>query len=144
MLPEAQVIHALPDRLRVRIQSRRGHRDYFAAVSEWLGSFPHVLHHEVRPATGGILLHTDAEFDRSEFTARARDAGLFELSPLPGRPDTTVSDPLEALLHGPYMRHAALGLLLAMALLQIRRGQVMAPATSLLWYAFALTELQQH
>lgn len=138
MLPEARVVHALPGRLRVRIQSRRGQPGYFAAVSEWLESCPHVRHHEIQPVTGGILLHNNAAFDADEFAASARDAGMFDLSPLPPRQVADVADPLADLLHSRHVGHAVLGLLLAMSVVQISRGQIMAPATSMLWYAFDL------
>lgn len=137
MLPEATVTHALPDRLRLRVREKRRDVRYFAAVDEWLSALPDALDHDVQPLTGSILFHRDAAFALHDFADQARQAGMFNLTmPVPDAMRSESGDPLTEMLWSRYLRHAMVGLLVAMAIVQINRGQIMAPAISMLSHAF--------
>jgi hypothetical protein len=137
MLPEATVIHALPDRLRLRVREKRRDAQYFAAVDEWLSAFPGAIDHDVQPLTGSILFYRDAAFAPRDFAEQARRAGMFDLSmPVPDAMGSESGDPLTDMQWRRCLRQAMVGLLVAMAIVQINRGQIMAPAISMLSYAF--------
>jgi hypothetical protein len=144
--PRAQICHVSTGRVRLRVPERRRDDAYFARVGQRVASWPGVERVEVNPVTAGILLHGAAGAD--ELVSRARADDLFELEGL--RPDPTPV-PLAESLRGSVrridqrlrqltggsgdLRSLVVVALLAGAFAQLVRGNVAAPAATLLWYA---------
>jgi hypothetical protein len=63
-LPEAYICHLSPQRLRVKIASRKGNAEYFDKLRAKLAHFQSLEHVEVNPLTGSVLIvaeHVDAD-----------------------------------------------------------------------------------
>jgi len=95
-----------------------------------------VAGYRVSPSTGTVLIRSDAPLDFEALASSAREAGLFELRGGAPAASRSMADPFGELARSPHAARALMGLLLAMSVIQISRGQIMAPAASLLWYAF--------
>jgi hypothetical protein len=130
MVPEAAVCHMSPGRIRVRVPAMRGDDEYFRAVERDLGArFGAVV---ANSATGSILL-TGAGVSLSDVRDIAAEHALFALAerrPTPA--DARTAPTVLELPAVPLTTAAVFGLL---AVVQLLRGQVLAPATSLFWYA---------
>jgi hypothetical protein len=138
-LPRAEIIHAMPGRVRLRIAARRGDTVFFASVATGLAAIAGVQKVEVRPLTGSILIHHGAPL--AQVGAAARKARLFVISeaapaPLWPPPKWPVLPPLPI---DPRMA-AAFGLGLA-AIWQAIQGRVLPPALTAAWYAAHLSGL---
>jgi len=79
-LPEAFVGHRTPQRLRVRIPSKKGKTPYFAAVAERFGREKRLALAEVNHRTGSVLFIGDSP-DLDAIAEYARKEGLFDLGP---------------------------------------------------------------
>jgi hypothetical protein len=78
-LPPAQLEHAIPGRMRLRVPSRRGDARYFARVAEHLQGQADIITVTTRAVTGSVLiLHRSAP---ETIAAFAREQGLFDLAP---------------------------------------------------------------
>jgi hypothetical protein len=148
MIPRAQIVHQVQGRLRLRIQERRKDADYFEAVREHLEDLPGVESVRVSSVTGSVLvLHPELEFDA--LAPRLWDCELFHL--LAGPPPEVPSfAPLQSGLAGidrllgegtgggVDLRTIVFIATMGMAISQIMRGQIMAPAFNLMWNAMGL------
>lgn len=128
-LPNAEIVHTMQGRTRLRIGDKRGDGAFFASIATGLSSIPGVYNVEARPLTGSIVIQHGAALTR--IGAAAQEARLFTIGdgfsgPL-AEPDVTI-DPKSAL---------ALGLG-AFAVWQLAQGRVLPPALTLLWYASRL------
>jgi hypothetical protein len=131
-LPIAEVVHAIEGRTRLRIPSRRSDAAFFASVATGLSTVPGVLHVDVRPLTGSILLQHGPALAR--IAAAAEQARLFrvaDLAPPPRSREAMRIDP--KLVVG-----VGLG---ALALWQLAEGRILPPAITLAWYTANLTGL---
>jgi Heavy metal associated domain 2 len=146
----AYVVHRLASRTRLRMPDLSGDHERCDFVVEALSHCPEVVAVRANPVTASIVLeHDDVALDR--IAAYARDLDLFDLEPQP--PGAPAKAP------GVFMEHAlaradawvraetggrsTLGSVAVMALLagavwQATRGQVLPAATTLAWYALAL------
>jgi hypothetical protein len=107
-----------------------------------------LLRVEPRPATGSLIIeHPDCDIDELERTLGALDCRLESppaqtvrpgLSPLLSGLDQADRTLRESTSDATDLRTLMFLLLVGLAVAQLLRGQVMAPATSLLWYAFDL------
>ena len=79
MLPIATIAHALNDRIRFRILSRRGNATYFARLEQAFAASEAVSHVETNPLTGSVLLYHNTSIDELADDALAR--GLFRVQP---------------------------------------------------------------
>jgi hypothetical protein len=145
----AHVVHRARGRLRLRIPVMRHHRDFFTGLSERLQALPGVAGVVANPDTAGVLILLDPGSEQDTLAAIGscgfldvvEDASV--LSPaLTGIRRAT--DRLDRALAGATaglsdIRTLTFVLLVALALRQALRGEVLAPAASLLWYAFDLT-----
>jgi Heavy metal associated domain 2 len=150
MRPPAYVVHRLARRTRLRMPELSGDHERCGFVVEALSHCPEVVAVRTNPVTATIVLeHDDDALDR--IAAYARDLDLFDLaSPPPAAP---------AQAPGVVMEHALARLdawvragsggrstlgsvavmgLLAGAVWQATRGQVLPAAATLVWYALAL------
>jgi hypothetical protein len=153
MLPEAAIVHSLPGRTRVRVEERRHDAVYFAHVAEQLRQCPSVVDVTVTPVTGSVLILHEGT-DRDTIAGYAKAFELFDLVLPAARapeaellPDQIVLERLHRVDRwmrqqsdgGADLRSMALIALLAGAVWQLARGQVLPAGATLLWYALALT-----
>lgn len=139
MIPEAILCHQAGCRARLRIPAMRDDAGYFERVREALEGECETV--RIDPRTGSVLLvgmrsplrdilgsaEADDLFVTSRATQRAGREG--ELVPFVDRAMT-------GLFRGPRHWPAEMAaLMLLLAVIQIARGNIMAPAVSLLWYA---------
>lgn len=144
----AWVVHQTAERLRLRIPDRRYDEPWFADLGHRLAGLPGVRAVRVNAQTAGVLLRLDPATGRDQL-AHIVSAGLLRiagegpvLSPSLAGLRRAVDRLDHALArvtggHGD-VRTLTFILLLILALTQAARGQVLAPATSLLWYAYDL------
>jgi len=128
-LPQAEIVHAMPGRTRLRIADRRGDRVFFASVASGLSTIPGVRKVDVRPFTGSILIHHAASFAR--IGTAAETSRLFALANANSVPLPTPALPVDPKL----ITAAGLGIF---ALWQLTRGRILPPAITLAWYAARL------
>jgi hypothetical protein len=131
---EAQVVHRIPGRLRLRLPAMRGDAGFFDRLrADFDAALPD--HEILVSATTGSVLITGAECPFAEVERIGREHGWFELGDFDSgdRPGTA-----SAAAPGYDARSTTIFLLLLLASVQILRGQVLVPATSLLWYAYAV------
>jgi hypothetical protein len=130
-LPVALIVHAIPNRTRVRISSRRGDTVFFASVATALAAMPGIRHVSVQPITGSVLIeHSKPLLKLQDAIA---DAQLFRIS----GPEFPRPRPSEPVVLDPKI-FVGLGMA-AFAILQFSRGMILPPALTLGWYAASLT-----
>jgi hypothetical protein len=147
VVASAHIAHESAGRLRVRVPARRGNEGFFQQAVDALASMPGVSHVQANPVTASILvLHEREVANVAEFAEQQR---LFRLDPEPssGLPAAVrVSAALRRIDHTLFgarggqaeLRTVAFLALLALATHQTVKGNVMAPAVTLLWYALTL------
>jgi hypothetical protein len=153
MTPRAEVSHALPRRTRLRIRGKGGDEGYFQRIRERLGNAEGVVKVEINSLTGSVVIeHGSGVLNRIAETGAVE--GLFRLAqPSPeGRLPVNRAAGAFAALDGWLARatHADIDarstiffVLIVLSLVQIARGQVLAPAATLLWYAMELSVVGQ-
>jgi hypothetical protein len=138
--PRAEISHLTPGRLRLRIPERRRDDAFFARVRQHLSDRSGVVRVDVNPITASVLI----QFNGAAEDFAARDDDLFELDdfPLEPSPLDAVRDEVVAadrtlrqLTGGADLRTLLFFALLAGGLYQLVRGNIAAPAVTLLWYA---------
>ena len=144
----AYVFHRARGRLRLRIPQRRGDAAFFAGLEERLRSAPGIIGVSVNPVTASVLFLLDPTTDRDPLPV-IESTGLLEVRE--GSPPMTptlaalrravwrMDQSLHAQSAGSLeLRTLAFLILVASAARQVVRGEMLAPAASLLWYAFEL------
>jgi hypothetical protein len=146
MLPTAQLTHGVPGRLRFRVQSKRGDATYFGDATKRLASCPDIESITCNPLTGSILLATTAE--ARAIAGFAEQQGVFAL--LSGATFSApelrikgeihaVDEALRTISNGTAgLKGATLSGLLILILYQVLKGRILAPAVTLVWYAFMI------
>lgn len=143
----ARLVHRLPGRVRLKVDGRRGDRDWFDAVALELALVETIRSVEANPLTGSLLIHHEGPLERLVDELAGR--GLVRVEPLEPREvplphrlaerAAVVDAGLRRATAGELdLRGAALLGLLALAIVQAARGQLAGPAVSLLWYASSL------
>jgi hypothetical protein len=139
MIPAAVLCHQTGSRARLRVEAMRDDADYFERVRTRLGAECDAV--RVNPRTGSILLE-GLHVSLAEVVSKAEDDGLFAMSPASaealqaGELVPAVDRAMRGLFRGPRHWPAEMAaLMLVLAVIQIVRGNFMAPAVSLLWYA---------
>lgn len=147
MLPQAEINHVNAGRLRLRIRARRGQADYFAGIEEKLAQCPGVERIVTNPVTGSVLL--EPAIDLGALAAFAQTHQLFQIAEAPvlmapltrqlAERFTDLDGELRK-LSGGGINLGALGFigLMTLAAVQLQRGHVLGPASTLLWYAAGL------
>jgi hypothetical protein len=146
----AFIVHELPGRLRLKIPEKRGDTAYFTRLAEQLPRCPGIVRVDGKAHTGSLLvLHAPAT-RAADIDAYAERHGLFSLTDRPAAPRRTLrqhaSGGVDVLDRGLSaasggvidLASAVLLVLLVLAARQAARGQVLAPAFTLLWYALEL------
>jgi hypothetical protein len=146
----AFIVHELSGRFRLRIPEKRNDKAFFDALAERLSECPGVTAVEFNEHTGSVLLFHAAATRASDVARYAEQAELFSVKSLPvtaartlGQHATKGLDAFDrglAALSGGLvdLQSAFFVLLMGLAIYQVRRGQVFAPAVSLLWEAIRL------
>jgi hypothetical protein len=144
---KAQRVHNLPGRTRFKIPERRGDHAFFDEISELLRKFPSVREVEANPVTASLLLHHSGDLDSEPMQAALNalaEIVELELSAPPVakrlRADAAeVDQAIQRFTHGALDLSSATALgLLALAGVQLLRGQQPVVAVSLAWYATEL------
>lgn len=146
----AYVVHVLPGRARIKIPSARGDHAYCAVLGDALAACTATRAVTISPRTGGVLIFHDGAL--AKIARFAAEAGLFVLPSLePALPAMRgqFQGALAALDHG--IERATGGaadlgvsialLFLALAVGQLRRGNVLVPALPLAWNVLVLLGL---
>ena len=61
MLPDAHVCHRTPDRLRIKIPSRKGDEAYFSSLTAHFSGLPGIKSLQANPLTGSVLFISGIE-----------------------------------------------------------------------------------
>jgi hypothetical protein len=148
MIQQARVRHVLAQRTRISVDAMRHRRAYFAWLRDELTGLPGVQSVRTNPGSASVVLQ-HAHGALAAIAAQARERELFELE----APESDTAVALRrteaglALLDGALKRAAQGGLspaallyagLAATAVVQISRGQILAPVATLAWSAFEL------
>ena len=151
-LPTGRVCHLTAGRLRLKIPERRGQADYFAAVEGRLRGWRSIDHVEANPLTGSVLVRfTDINALFAE-NAVANDLFEVEYDELVVEPGPVTEQAAAAFQaaddavrrwtgNAAELRGAIFVTLLIGGIYQLLRGNIAAPAATLLWYAGATLRL---
>lgn len=150
MSVSAYVAHRSPGRTRIKVRSQRGNVAYFAGLQQRLSQCPGIDVVKTNFRTGSFLLIHTASL--SQIISFAQTQGLFTLDAQPEIDPLSPSllrqaahhffhaDSEMARLTQGHMDLSSLVLILLVTAssVQLARGQVLAPASTLLWYALEL------
>jgi hypothetical protein len=146
-LPVARVAHRAPGRVRLKVPARQGDRAWFGQAAGQISTCAGVTRVEANPVTASLLVRFGDGFSLAGLAHAAGAAGLFALearAPVPAL--VRAGDALQELdarvrqLTGGEadVRSLVFLGLLGLAAVQALRGQVLGPASTLLWQAFDL------
>jgi hypothetical protein len=144
---KAQRVHHLPGRTRFKIPERRGDHAFFDEISEQLRKFPSVREVQANSVTASLLLHYSGDLDSEPMQAALNaltEIVELELSAPPvakrlRAEAVEVDQAIQRFTHGALDLTSATALgLLALASVQLLRGQHPVVAVSLAWYATEL------
>ena len=144
MRPQAQIVHQTRGRLRLRIPEKRKDLPYFVGLYEQLQQTPAVEEITMNPLTGSVLLQFDAG-RRNTLIGALADSRLIELGAIPasGIPPADGSrrnkGQLDRSLPGQIRsatdaRTVLFLIVLGLSIHQLLKGQILAPALTLLMY----------
>ena len=130
--PAARVVHRVPGRLRLRIEGKRGDREWFDEAAAGLAMLRGVEAVATSPRTSSLLLRHCRPAE--EVLADAAVRGLFTL-PDEATAGASAAARLQAAAGGLGASEGLAALLALAALRQVWRGNIMPPAVTLLAYA---------
>jgi len=154
-VPDAEpawLTHNIDGRARIRLPQRRGDAAYLTKVAGELQAIPQVIDVQPNPLTGGLLVQHRGALE--PILERARSQGLFDVSPeAPEGPPVgeqlrrqfrELSTGLQQATSGQTDLASVIFLVLLVgAVVQLLRGNFLAPAATLLWYAASVLMLSQ-
>jgi hypothetical protein len=131
-LPLAYVSHTTLARVRFRVPSKRHDESYFETVKSGLADRPTVAGVRVTPRTGSVLVFHGGTVEA--IAEEAEKAGLFRVT------EEAIEETAEHHFAGmPQDLHRMLPpVLIALGIIQILRGQMAGPASTLLWMALSM------
>lgn len=141
MRTQAQVVHRTRGRMRLRIAERRKDLPYFLDLYEDLRQVPGVTDVEINPSTASVLLYFPGESAGPVLHSLQRigllqnDEGERSSRPLVGRMQGFFANHRSAATD---VRTVLLTLMIGIAIHQALRGKILAPALSVLFYAYDL------
>ncbi|MEM5435971.1 hypothetical protein [Paraburkholderia diazotrophica] len=143
-IPEAHISHMLAGRVRLKIPARRHDAAFFAEVVRRLAQCDGVIEARASPLTAGLLIMHATELN--SIAAWASQQRLFSLhagaaESLPGQRSRAIqrsARPVASVSGEQAVRRARLlsTSLAGLGALQTVRGQILAPAVTLFWYAY--------
>lgn len=154
--PSAFIKHQLPGRVRLKIPQKRGDVNYFDRLADMFSDCLGITQLKLNPLAASILINHGTDIPFQNIVEFAETKNLFSLTEKPEDQDAIVIPNLpittlawaglnqfdNALLdfsHGRLDARSLLFLgLIGLAVHQTIRGNIMAPAATLLWYAVEL------
>ena len=153
--PYAYIKHQLPGRVRLKIPQKRGDFGYFDRIAELFADCPGITQLQLNPPAASILICHVIGADFLNIVEFAQTNGLFTIIeqpveetftipylPIPtltskglNRVDESLIDFSKGRLDG---RSLLFLTLIGLAVRQVTQGNIMGPASTLLWYAFSL------
>lgn len=153
MTPSAHIVHRLPERLRIRIPEKRHDDGYFASLADTFSTLPGIKGVQANALTASLLLHHHAisperltEFAerRALFRVVAPRSDARHLSARLSAGLQELDDRIRVYSDGWVDFWGAVFLLLAgVSVIQLAKGNVLAPASTLLWYALGTFAVPQ-
>ena len=146
----AHIVHSLPGRTRLKLPNRRGEPDYFTRLSECLSQCAGVVRVQANLRTGSLLLEHTVSLE--QIAAFAQTHQLFTLAPPESlQQEITASTQASLRWLNRQLAQAGEGLLnvrvvlivglAGLTLIQVARGQILLPATNLLWFLAQVLDL---
>ena len=132
--PEASVAHSSTGRLRLKVPARRGDLAFFAELGGKLAAAPAVREVETNARTASILIKHDSSDEA--LLSWADDHNL--LTPT----DRLLSPRCRSPAAEPDLRTLLALLVLLLAVVQLFRGQLLGPATTLAFMAAQIARLR--
>ena len=151
----ASLAHQVRGRIRFRIPGRGKDHAYFAELENRMADCPGISYVETCPRTTSLLVRYGDGTEPAAIVAYAENSGLFRLEGNPVSVKPTLNERAakavdfadKALLrisNGHFdVSSAILVTLLGVSARQAIRGQILLPATSLLWYAYTLVSAKR-
>jgi hypothetical protein len=142
-LPEGRVVHLTPHRVRVRVLAKRHDGHFFSAMRQRLEQRPAVRSVEVNPATASILIHSS---DSQALLRALEQEGVPIVEEFRESQRSSLEEVRAQLIEwnkslqqwtgsrNDARAYIFIALVLS-AIYQISRGDIFAPAATLLWYA---------
>jgi hypothetical protein len=128
----ARIVHRTRERLRLRLPSRRHDLPFFLALYDDLRGQPEIEEVTINPATGSVLVWF-APFDADQIEPALMRSGRLQLVDTePGGEAGTGSHGFYASINN--MRILLFLLLVVLSIQQLMKGQLLAPALTLLLY----------
>lgn len=158
MRPGAFIKHQLPGRVRLKIPQKRGDFQYFDQVAERFADCRGITQLQLNPPAASLLIchETDMTFQTIAEFAEANELfnlidmpDDYEAITIPKLPVTTITSSGLNILDTSLLNFSQGRLdgrsllflaLVGMAVHQMTRGHIMAPAATLLWYALQVLE----
>ena len=146
----AHIVHSLPGRTRLKVPARRGEPRYFTRLSEGLSRYTGIVRVQANPRTGSLLLEHTVPL--AQIAAFAQTHQLFTLAP-PESLQQEIESSTQAGLRWLNRQFAQASedllnvrvvLILGLAgliFIQVARGQILMPATNLLWFLAQVLDL---
>src|SRR5579875_402709 len=131
-LPQAELVHQLPGRLRLRVPARRGDAAFFAEMAKRLGGLAGVGAVHANPRSASLLLEHEGGADA--LLRAIREHGFLEVVARVAQGKRS-----RAPMHGPATLWPLSGTAAALAglgMLQAARGRVIGPASENFWMGF--------
>lgn len=153
-LPKAFIKHQMPGRVRLKIPSKRGDEQYFEELAETFAECEAIGQLQLNPPTASLLIqHGIAPFD--EIAKFAANAGLFTIAM--GQEAELMATETSSIASltssaAAYLDHKMADLsagkvdvrsllflsFVGMAVVEAKKGHIMAPASTFLWRALQL------
>ncbi|MBS0003529.1 MAG: hypothetical protein KFF45_10680 [Thioalkalivibrio sp.] len=151
MNDKAYLVHKAPGRLRLRVPEMRGDIPFFRDLVARLSPLEDIEAVRANPDTGGVLILHRRDTQQAVLNRVTSVVNLTDEEYVPpsafsravtglGKLDEVIARETKG---GSSLSSTIFLVLMGMALAQIARGQVMAPASSLLWYALDLTRVKR-
>lgn len=153
--PSAFIKHQMPGRVRLKIPQKRGDINYFNRLEELFSHFFGINELKLNPSTASIVINHETDVPFQDIVEFAKTKNLFNLVEEAEDHDEVVPNMyIKALTLTGFNRFDKALLayskgrldarsfvflsLIGLAIHQAARGNVMAPAATLLWYAVQL------
>jgi len=148
--PEGRITHLTSRRLRVKIPDKRRDAAFFDTVARRLADWASIERVEVNPMTASVLVHfSDAATLFAEnlakndlFAIAAENPADIKVPSVMHWARQSLSEVDAAMRRwsagGADIRNVMFVMLAGSAVVQLARGNIAAPATTLLWYAGAM------
>jgi len=141
----AYLVHSSPGRMRIRIPSMRNNLEFFEHAADTLEKLSNVTRVRMNPRTASILVLHDG-ITTDTFKQQVMETGLFELQLENAENIALDINTVKELagqamgVGGTFSKSMFFYLLMGLAIRQVMKGQIMAPAISLFWYASEILE----